>query len=229
MKSKALASGSRIYFVQGSCCPSVPTLGALGLSSHQIHSASIPSIPAQPEGTCRDTAIPKEPPVRHPPAANLFLMREKRYPAPTSSMSQLDRVLPSLVNCTASGAGLLGPSDSWNRASSDPTPAIGTPKETLMSTEGHSEHPSAGTDNGMPKVLRAETPGRGRGKPPSSSQQDSAFHTPQRWERLSTWKTSCGSQQSSQQGCEGGLSLLIEGSKGLGKPPHPNPVCECPS
>lgn len=178
MKSKALASGSRIYFVQGSCCPSVPTLGALGLSSHQIHSASIPSIPAQPEGACRDTAIPKEPPVRHPPAANLFLMREKRYPAPTSSMSQLDRVLPSLVNCTASGAGLLGPSDSWNRASSDPIPAIGTPKETLMSTEGHSEHPSAGTDNGMPKVLRAETPGQGRGKPPSSSQQDSAFTHP---------------------------------------------------
>lgn len=44
------------------------------------------------------------------PAANLFLMSEKRYPGPASSMSQPDRVLPSLVNCTASGAGLLGPS-----------------------------------------------------------------------------------------------------------------------
>ncbi len=37
-------------------------------------------------------------------------------------MSQPDRVLPSLVNCTATGEGLLGPSDSWKRASSDPTP-----------------------------------------------------------------------------------------------------------
>lgn len=56
------------------------------------------------------------------PAANLFLIREKRYPGPASSMSQPDSVLPSLVNCTASGAGLLGPSVSWKRASSDPTP-----------------------------------------------------------------------------------------------------------
>lgn len=47
---------------------------------------------------------------RYFPAANLFLMSEKRYPGPASSMSQPDRVLPSLVNCTASGAGLLGPS-----------------------------------------------------------------------------------------------------------------------
>lgn len=59
---------------------------------------------------------------RYFPAANLFLMSEKRYPGPASSMSQPDRVLPSLVNCTASGAGLLGPSVSWKRANNDPTP-----------------------------------------------------------------------------------------------------------
>lgn len=59
---------------------------------------------------------------RYFPAANLFLTREKRYPGPASSMSQPDRVLPSLVNCTASGAGLLGPSVSWKRANNDPTP-----------------------------------------------------------------------------------------------------------
>ncbi|TNN36433.1 hypothetical protein EYF80_053399 [Liparis tanakae] len=46
------------------------------------------------------------------PAANLFLTREKRYPGPASSMLQPDSVLPSLVNCTASAAGLLGPSTS---------------------------------------------------------------------------------------------------------------------
>lgn len=56
------------------------------------------------------------------PAANLFLTREKRYPGPASSISQPESVLPSLVNCTASGAGLLGPSVSWNRANNDPTP-----------------------------------------------------------------------------------------------------------
>lgn len=56
------------------------------------------------------------------PAANLFLMREKRYPGPASSISQPESVLPSLVNCTARGAGLLGPSVSWNRANNDPTP-----------------------------------------------------------------------------------------------------------
>lgn len=37
-------------------------------------------------------------------------------------MSQPDSVLPSLVNCTARGAGLLGPFVSWNRASKEPTP-----------------------------------------------------------------------------------------------------------
>lgn len=45
------------------------------------------------------------------PAANLFLMSENRYPAPTSSMSQPESVLPSLVNCTTNGEALLGPSD----------------------------------------------------------------------------------------------------------------------
>lgn len=37
-------------------------------------------------------------------------------------MSQPDNVDPSLVNCRTNGAGLLGPSVSWNLASSDPTP-----------------------------------------------------------------------------------------------------------
>lgn len=37
-------------------------------------------------------------------------------------MSQPERVLPSLVNCTTSGEGLLGPSDNWNLASKEPTP-----------------------------------------------------------------------------------------------------------
>lgn len=49
-------------------------------------------------------------------------MSENRYPGPASSMSQPDRVLPSLVNCTARGAGLLGPSVNWKRANNDPTP-----------------------------------------------------------------------------------------------------------
>jgi len=61
----------------------------------------------------------------HRPAANLFLTREKRYPGPASSMPQPDSVLPSLVNCTASAAGLLGPSVSWKRANSEPTPEGG--------------------------------------------------------------------------------------------------------
>ena len=58
----------------------------------------------------------------HLPAANLFLMSENLYPAPTSSMSQPERVLPSLVNCTTNGEGLLGPSDNWNLANKEPTP-----------------------------------------------------------------------------------------------------------
>lgn len=52
-------------------------------------------------------------------------MREKRYPGPASSISQPESVMPSLVNCTASGAGLLGPSVSWKRANSEPTPEKG--------------------------------------------------------------------------------------------------------
>lgn len=69
------------------------------------------------------------------PAANLFLMREKRYPGPASSMSQPDKVLPSLVNCTASGAGLLGPSASWKRANNDPTPKGTEPRNRLKVNE----------------------------------------------------------------------------------------------
>ena len=49
-------------------------------------------------------------------------MSENLYPAPTSSMSQPERVLPSLVNCTTNGEGLLGPSDNWNLANKEPTP-----------------------------------------------------------------------------------------------------------
>lgn len=63
-------------------------------------------------------------------------MREKRYPGPASSMSQPDRVLPSLVNCTASGAGLLGPSVSWKRANNDPTPEGKGQTEKELSPQG---------------------------------------------------------------------------------------------
>ena len=56
------------------------------------------------------------------PAANLFLTSEKRYPGPASSISQPDRVLPSLVNWTAREEGLLGPPDRRNRANNEPTP-----------------------------------------------------------------------------------------------------------
>lgn len=41
---------------------------------------------------------------------------------PTSSTSTPERVLPSLMNCTASVAGLLGPSESSNFALRDPEP-----------------------------------------------------------------------------------------------------------
>lgn len=69
------------------------------------------------------------------PAANLFLISENRYPAPTSSISQLDRVLPSLVNCTTRGEGLLGPSDNWNLASKEPTPLDRKPGKYIIKME----------------------------------------------------------------------------------------------
>lgn len=58
------------------------------------------------------------------PVANLFLLRDSRYPGPSSSRSTPDRVLPSLMNCTARVVGLDGPSDSSNLALRDPAPGV---------------------------------------------------------------------------------------------------------
>lgn len=58
------------------------------------------------------------------PVANLFLLRESLYPLPSSSMSTPDRVLPSLINCTARVEGFEGPFDSSNLALRDPAPGV---------------------------------------------------------------------------------------------------------
>jgi len=60
------------------------------------------------------------------PVANLFLLRESLYPVPCSSMSTPDRVLPSLINCTARVEGFEGPFDSSNFALRDPAPGPNT-------------------------------------------------------------------------------------------------------
>lgn len=56
------------------------------------------------------------------PETNLFLLRESRYPDPTSSISTPERVLPSVKNWTARVAGIEGPSESSNFALREPEP-----------------------------------------------------------------------------------------------------------
>lgn len=81
---------------------------------------------------------------------------------PTSSTSAPERVLPSLMNCTASVAGLLGPSESSNFALRDPEPTKTRQNEKLVVLQEQ--------DN-VPKILvvRSEPTWWAFGSIPSSS------------------------------------------------------------